>query len=275
MGCRQGESSPIFRLLSTNSAKEVNIIHDCLSKTPKALPRLLWELLYTKHSLCRSAKEEREFLFRHAELVQTSLDALFECTILRLLTAILCMDHATEDKSFEIVDGGTLDLRTLYDDKSKRWKIEKKLLDRSMSHRTHFGCYGSNEHEESAPSNAAFFWCNHAVLKIYERMLKDLTAEDFALVDESEAEDHRDGLLSKASMHLRRIPQGVTAEATNNPREIKVKWTSLEGMMLRERSQSSFVVVLHEGGTCTMGQAPMHHSSKCSSAFLWYTNSGR
>lgn len=178
------------------------------------------------------------------------------------------MDQATKDKSFEIIDGGTLDLRTLYDDKSKTWKIEKKLLDRSMSHRTHFGCYGSNEREESTPSNAAFFWCDHAVLKIYERMLQDLTGNDFALVDESEIEDHRDGLLSKASMHLRRIPQGVTAEATNNPREIKVEWTSFEGMMLRERSQCSFVVVLHEVDTCTMGQDLMHHSSKCSLAFL-------
>ena len=35
-----------------------------------------------------------------------------------------------------------------------------------------------------------------------------------------------------------------------------------------DRSQCSFVVVLHEVDTCTMGQDLMHHYSKCSLAFL-------
>ena len=214
--------------------QDAEVIKESLKKEPVALRYILWELL-RRHSLIRTAAEERVHLFRNAKDVLPP-ETVFSTTVKRTLEASLLLDSHTSDVEITFVDGTDCGIG-MHFEPWEGLKIDKKWLYPNDIH-AEYRCRVFDVGNEFLSSNS--FLCEHVVEELYSCALKELVPKA----------DHvwSGRLRGLVREKLRQMPRKIVARQSSIAKEIIVSWKDGETQAFSELYGKiiKYHVTLHE-----------------------------
>jgi hypothetical protein len=222
------------------------VIRNDLRKEPYNLPAALWRIL-RKHSLVRTADEERHTLFAQSERVPHR--TLFSFTIGRALFASMLLDPLLCAIRFQFVTGANTNIDLVYNHEQKLIKIHEKWIDFEKSHKD-VSCDALSM-RENGNEESDLFSCDHIVDDLFELVVG--AVRDALPLSQKQCWILR----STARQLLHRMPRMVRLSRTATPNQLKLTWTGNESSFISKTfaKHIRYVVILHNRSTCRKGLA--------------------
>ncbi|KAF2433149.1 hypothetical protein EJ08DRAFT_694804 [Tothia fuscella] len=242
----------LFYYCDGEQAEDPKIITDYLGQTPTPLPKHPWKALYTR-KFCRSPREERHHRFETLETINPESTFFLE-SMTRTLRACLASDPITKDKSFILVNADKLGIDAFYQSSKKQWKLSQALFDFDSAHETAYCDRKDDDMKgERTCGDDDIFWCNHAVLDIWGKMIDGMDMKDMPPDSNTDAlvKQKKAWLKGKIAELLPTMLRRLRISRTTQPKELEVSWELGESVSVLKYSGRKLKVTLHEYDKCS------------------------
>lgn len=230
---------------------------------PRALPATLWKVLHdVPDKFIKSFSEHREDVFR--ERCGVNVDNPFANHMKYLLRSCLLADPATEDKSFQTVNGSDLGLKSHYFRNERLWKLDVGVFDIDKLREWVF-CDIELVHLSPAFQEDFVFLWDRAVAQVHSLIIAELSEEDLPFATKNDVVVWKGLLEGKIAALLSTVPRGVSVKQTQKAGELEVAWESVESKISGKRMDEKWRVTLHRVETCRASQIledPLHDPGK-------------
>jgi hypothetical protein len=215
----------------------------------------LWRIL-RKHSLIRTADEERRILFTQSERVPCR--TLFSQNIFRALFASMTLDPRVRAIHVQFMTGGNTNIDLVYNHERKLIQIHQKWIDFEKSHND--ASCDAFLMRDIGSTKDGLFSCDHIVDDLFELIVG-------ALRNDLSISPMQSWTLRRAARQLvHRMPRMVRLTETATPNQLKLTWIGNESSCISKTFAKNmrYIAILHKMSTCPInGQILCNIAGKC------------